>query len=73
MVGSTALEYHTNVPNTSWIRLMCAGDMAGEVSFYSICIFEPYWIGTAFDGACCGSLGLACWYLCRALGTKLGI
>ena len=72
-VGSTALEYHAKVPTTSWIRLMHAGDMAGVVSFSSICIFEPYWIGTAFAGACCGRLVLACWYLCRALGTKLGM
>ena len=73
MVGSTALDYHAKVPTTSWIRLMCAGDMAGDVYFSSICIFEPYWIGTNFSGACCGRLGLACWCLCRALGTKLGI
>ena len=73
MVGLTALEYHAKVPTTSWVCLMRAGDMAGEVSFFSICIFEPYWIGTAFAGACCGRLGLACWYLCRALGTKLGM
>ena len=73
IVGSTALEYHAKVPTTSCIRFMRAGDMAGEVSFSSISIFEPYWIGTAFAGACCGRLGLACWYLCRALGTKLGM
>ena len=73
IVWSTALDYHEKVPTTSWIRLMCAGDMAGEVSFSSICIFEPYWIGTAFSGECCVHLGLACWYLCRALGTKLGM
>ena len=73
IVGSTDLEYHAKVPTTSCIRLMRAWDMAGEVSFSSICIFEPYWIGTAFVGACCGRLGLACWYLCRALGTKFGM
>ena len=73
IVGLTALEYHAKVPTTSWIHLMCAGDMAGEVSFSSIYIFEPYWIGTAFAGACCGRLVLACWYLCRTLGTKLGM
>ena len=73
IVGSTAIEYHAKVPTTSWMRLMRAGDMAGEVSFSSICIFEPYWIGAVFYGACCGRLGLACWYLCRALGTKLGM
>ena len=73
IVGLTALEYHVKVPNTSWICLMRAGDMAGEVSFSSICIFEPYWIGTDFSGACCGRLVLACWYLCRALGTKFGM
>ena len=73
IVGSTALEFHAKVPTTSLMRLMRAGDMAGEVSFSSICIFEPYWIGTAFYGACCGILGLACWYLCRDFGTKLGM
>ena len=52
---------------------MCAGYMASEVSFSSICIFEPYWIGTTFAGACCGILGLACWYLCRDFGAKLGM
>ena len=41
MVGLAALEYHAKVPTTSWIRLMCAGDMAGDVYFSSICIFEP--------------------------------
>ena len=41
MVGSTALEYHAKVPTMSWIHLMRAGDMAGDVSFSSICIFEP--------------------------------
>ena len=73
IVGSTALEYHSKVPTTSCMRLMRAGDMAGEASFSSICIFEPYWIGTYFAGTCCGCLGLSCWYLCRALGTKLGM
>ena len=73
IVGSTALEYHAKVPTTSCIRLMRAEDMAGEVSFSFICIFEPYWIGTAFAGACCGLLGLTCWYLCRVFGTKLGM
>ena len=73
IVGSTTLEYHVKVPTTYWMRLMRDGDMAGEVSFSSICIFELYWIGTAFAGACCGRLGLACWYLCRALGTKVGM
>ena len=73
IVESTALEYHAKVPTMCWIRLMRAGDMAGEVSFSSICIFEPYWIGTDFSGACCGRLGLTCWYLCRALGTKLSM
>ena len=71
--GSTTLEYHAKVPTTSWMRLMCAGDTAGEVSFSSIFIFEPYWIGTDFAGACCSLLGLACWYLCRDFGTKLGM
>ena len=60
IVGLTALEYHAKVPTTSWIRLMCAGDMAGEVYLSSIYIFEPYCIGTYFSGACCGCLGLAC-------------
>ena len=73
IVGSTSLEYHAKFPTTSWMRLMCAGDIAGEVSFSYIRIFEPYLIGTAFAGACCGLLGLACWYLCRAFGTKLGM
>ena len=41
MVGLTALEYHAKVPTTSWIRLMRAGDMGGDVSFSSICFFEP--------------------------------
>ena len=59
IVGPTDLEYHAKVPTTSWMCLMRAGDMAGEVSFSSICIFEPYWIGTDFDTACCGSLDLA--------------
>ena len=73
IVGSTALEYHAKVPTMSSMRLMRAGDMAGEVCFSSIFIFEPYWIGTAFAWACCGLLGLACWYLCRAFGMKLGM
>ena len=73
IVGPTAIEYHAKVPTTSWMRLMRAGDMAGEVYFSSMCILETYWIGTAFSGACCGILGLACWYLCRAFGTKLGM
>ena len=73
IVGSTALEYHAKVPTTYWMCLMHAGDMAGEVSFSSIFIFEPYWIGTDFAGACCSCLGLACWYLCRVLGKKLGM
>ena len=73
IVGSNALEYHSKVPTTSWIRLMCSGDMAGEVYLSSIYIFEPYFIGPDFAGACCGCLGLACWYLCRALGTKFGM
>ena len=60
MVGSTALKYHAKLPTTSWIRLIRAGDMAGEVSLSSVCILEPYCIGTAVAGACCGSLGLAC-------------
>ena len=38
--GSTALEYHAKMPTTSWMRLMRAGDMAGEVSFSSICILS---------------------------------
>ena len=41
IVGLTALEYHAKVPTTSWIRFMRAGDMAGDVSFSSIYIFEP--------------------------------
>ena len=73
IVGSTALEYPTKVHTTSWMRLIRDGDMAGEVYFSSIFIFDPYCNGTACAGACCGRLGLACWYLCRALGTKLGI
>ena len=73
IVGSTALEYNAKVPTTYWMRFMRAEDMVGEVSFSSIYIFEPYWIGTDFSGACCGRLGLACWYLCRALGNKLGM
>ena len=73
IVGSNAPEYHVKVPTTSWMRLMLAGDMDGEVYFCSICIFETYWIGAAFSVACCGRLVLACWYLCRALGTKLGM
>ena len=71
IVRSTSLAYHVKVPTTSWMRLMRAGDMAGEVYFPSICIFDPYWIGTAFAGACCGLLGLSCWYLCKAFGTNL--
>ena len=71
--GSTAIEYHAKVPTTSCMCLMRAGDMAGEVYFSSICIFGPYWIGTAFAGACFGLLGLACWYLYKAFGTKLGM
>ena len=59
IVGSTALEYHEKVPTMSWIRFMRAGNMAGEVSFSSICTFESYWIGTTFTGTCCGCLGLA--------------
>ena len=55
------------------MRLPRAGDMVGEVYFSSTCIFVPYWIGTAFAGECCGLLGLACWYLCKAFGTKLGM
>ena len=62
IVGSTALAYHANVPTTYCMRLMCAGDMGDEISFSSTFIFAPYWIGTAFAGACCGILGLACWY-----------
>ena len=62
IVGSTALEYHAKVPTMSWMSLMRAGDMAGEVSFSSICISEPYWIGTAFSWACCVIFGLVCWY-----------
>ena len=73
IVGPTALEYYAKVPTTSWMHLMFTGDMDGEMSFSSIYIFEPYWIGTAFAGVCCGLLGLACWYLCRAFGTKLGM
>ena len=73
IVGSTAPEYHAKVPTTSWMCLMRSGDMAGEVSFSYICIFETYWIGTAFAGACCGCLGLACWCFCRDLGKKLGM
>ena len=48
--GSNALEYHPKVPTTSWISLMHARDMYGEVSFFSIFIFETYCIGTAFSG-----------------------
>ena len=73
MVRLTALDYHAKVPITSWIHFIHSRDMAGEESFSFICIFEPYWIGTAFAGASCGRLGLACWYLCRVLGTKLGM
>ena len=71
IVGSTALEYHAKLPTMSCMRLIRAVDMAGDVSFSSICIFEPYWIGADFAGACCGLWGLACWYLCRYFGTKL--
>ena len=71
IVGSTALAYHAKVTTTYSMRLTRAGDMVGEVSFSSFCIFAPYWIGTAFSGACCGLLGLVCWYLCKAFGTKL--
>ena len=73
IIGSSALEYHAKVHTTCWMCLMRGGDMAGELSFSSICIFEPYWIGTAFAGACCGLLGLSCWYLCRDFGKKMGL
>ena len=73
IVGTTALEYHANVPTTFCMSLMRAGDMDGKVSFSFICIFETYCIGSDFAGACCGILGLVCWYLCRAFGTKLGM
>ena len=73
IVGSNALEYHAKLPNMSCMRLIRSGDMDGEVYFSSICIFEPYWIVTVFAGVCCGRLCLVCWYLCRALGTKLGM
>ena len=60
IVGSNALAYHANVPTTSWMRLIIATDMCGELSFYSILIFAPYLIGTNFAGACWGLASFWC-------------
>ena len=39
IVGSTAILYHENVPTTSWMPLIIAADMCGELYFSSIWIF----------------------------------
>ena len=64
IVGSVDREYQANAPTASWTRLMSLSERMGELSGgVAVCTLEPYLIGVALAGACCGVLGFGCWSL----------
>ena len=73
MVGSIDLEYHTKDPTISCILLISCFDSGDDVSSgVGRCTFDPYIMGAAFAGACCGFGGTGCWNLWSLFLTNPG-
>jgi hypothetical protein len=73
-VGSTALVQYNNVPVSCCNIFTSLAESAGlVVSSSTYCVLVPYIGEFQVCGACSGSVGGACWYLCRAALMYPGI